>query len=90
MTNTLPINLIQPNSIWCQWCLGHLSTPDLLLFLARSKKALRQNTTPDSPAYIFVKENVCDNAPDGKGTEFLDEEDSSLTRSVHFRTSRSL
>lgn len=31
---------------------------------------------------IFVKENVCEDGPDGKAVEFLDEEDSSLTRWV--------
>lgn len=31
---------------------------------------------------IFVKENVCEDAAWGKGHEFLDPEDSSLTRYV--------
>lgn len=29
---------------------------------------------------IFVKENVCEDLPDGRGREVFDEEDSSLTR----------
>ena len=29
---------------------------------------------------VFVKENCCEDGPGGKAVEFLDEEDSSLTR----------
>jgi protein N-terminal methyltransferase len=61
--------------------LGHISTPDLIELLKSSKKALR-----DEKSLIFVKENTCEDAPGGKGAEFLDEEDSSLTRCVHMRT----
>lgn len=35
-----------------------------------------------SQSFICVKENVCEDHADGSGREFLDEEDSSLTRSV--------
>jgi protein N-terminal methyltransferase len=56
---------------------GHISTPDLVLLLRSSKKALR-----DENSLIFVKENTCENGPRGTGVEFLDEEDSSLTRWV--------
>ncbi|OCF32832.1 hypothetical protein I316_05468 [Kwoniella heveanensis BCC8398] len=64
------------DTIWAQWCLGHMSHVDLINFLKLSKKALREA----DDAYIFVKENCCDDGPDGVGQEFLDEEDSSLTR----------
>nr|XP_018998929.1 uncharacterized protein I203_08534 [Kwoniella mangroviensis CBS 8507]OCF62390.1 hypothetical protein I203_08534 [Kwoniella mangroviensis CBS 8507] len=63
--------------IWCQWCLGHMNHEDLVNFLRKAKKALREG----EDHYIFVKENCCDDAPGGVGQEFLDEEDSSLTRS---------
>ncbi|WVQ76967.1 hypothetical protein IAR50_006646 [Cryptococcus sp. DSM 104548] len=62
--------------IWCQWCLGHMNHPDLVAFLRRARAALR---SPDS--FIFVKENCCDEGPGGIPQEFMDEEDSSLTRS---------
>ncbi|WVF70645.1 hypothetical protein IAT40_005438 [Kwoniella sp. CBS 6097] len=65
------------DTIWAQWCLGHMSHADLINFLKLSKKALREA----DDAYIFVKENCCDDGPEGVGQEFLDEEDSSLTRS---------
>ena len=64
--------------IWCQWTLGHLSNPDLVLFLARAGRALRG---PES--VIVVKENVCaeiEGSTDG-GAVF-DDQDSSLTRCV--------
>ncbi|KAG2054646.1 hypothetical protein BDR06DRAFT_954910 [Suillus hirtellus] len=60
--------------IWCQWCLGHLRDDDLVLFLQRSKKALR-----DARSLIVVKENIC-----GKQDEpvtVFDEQDSTFTRS---------
>ncbi|WWD17619.1 hypothetical protein CI109_102060 [Kwoniella shandongensis] len=63
--------------IWCQWCLGHMNHPDLVAFLKKAQAALRQS----QDSYIFVKENCCDDAPGGEAQEFLDEEDSSLTRS---------
>jgi len=62
--------------IWCQWCLGHLTNPDLVAFLKRCHESL--NDHPRS--LIVVKENVCSNAPDGSAQENFDEEDSSLTR----------
>lgn len=66
-------------SIWCQWCLGHLSTPDLIIFFQAAKKALK-SSAPD--ALIIVKENLCPDQPkDGlKGSVVFDDEDSSLTR----------
>jgi hypothetical protein len=36
----------------------------------------------DEGSLIIVKENTCEDGPDGTAKEFLDEEDSSLTRYV--------
>jgi protein N-terminal methyltransferase len=64
---------------------------DLVTFLRRSRAALRGSSTDASmseacdggyDSLIFVKENVCEDGPGGKAVEFLDEEDSSLTRWV--------
>jgi len=63
--------------IWCQWCLGHLSDVDLVLFLRRCHESLNEN--PKS--VIVVKENICSDAEDGSGQSIFDEQDSSLTRS---------
>ena len=64
--------------IWCQWSLGHLSNPDLVRFLARTKKALR-----DPESVIIVKENVCAEARgSADGGVVFDDQDSSLTRCV--------
>lgn len=72
-----------PNfSIWCQWCLGHMNHADLVDFLRRARAALREDDE-DRQSYIFVKENCCDDGPGGIPQEFMDEEDSSLTRYVH-------
>lgn len=54
---------------------------DLVAFLRRARKTLREETTD---SYIFVKENVCEDM-NGQPREFLDEEDSSLTRWVASR-----
>lgn len=43
--------------------------------MKRSKAALRDETS-----LIVVKENTCEDNADGTPREFLDEEDSSLTR----------
>ncbi|WVR06113.1 hypothetical protein IAU60_003143 [Kwoniella sp. DSM 27419] len=65
------------DAIWAQWCLGHMNHPDLIAFLRASRAALKDR----DDAYVFVKENCCDDQADGAAQEFLDEEDSSLTRS---------
>ena len=64
--------------IWCQWSLGHLSDPDLVLFLVRAKHALR-----DQESVIVVKENVCGEI-EGLTHKYavFDDQDSSLTRWV--------
>ena len=73
--------------IWCQWCLGHLSDPDLITFFRQCKKALRGNTNDvntltrkGSPAVIIVKENLCLDAEDGGPDQSYDPEDASFTR----------
>lgn len=60
--------------IWCQWCLGHLKDDDLVQFLQRSKKALR-----DVRSLIVVKENVC--REQNEPATVFDEQDSTFTRS---------
>ncbi|EIN07311.1 methyltransferase domain-containing protein [Punctularia strigosozonata HHB-11173 SS5] len=78
--------------IWCQWCLGHLSDPELIQFLGRAVGALRDRNQAagENPSCIVVKENLCrDFGEDGVEAEsgkrgprtVFDEEDSSLTRS---------
>lgn len=54
---------------------------DLVAFLRRAHAALREDDE-DRQSYIFVKENCCDDGPGGIPQEFMDEEDSSLTRYV--------
>ena len=64
--------------IWCQWSLGHLSDPDLVLFLVRAKQALR-----DPESVIVVKENVCGEIEGSTHRHAVfDDQDSSLTRWV--------
>ena len=64
--------------IWCQWSLGHLSNPDLVLFLARAGRALR-----DPESVIIVKENICIEIEGStNGGAVFDDQDSSLTRWV--------
>ncbi|KAF9535299.1 AdoMet dependent proline di-methyltransferase-domain-containing protein [Crepidotus variabilis] len=68
--------------IWCQWCLGHLSNPDLVAFLKRCKEALNQeDEVGRKRSLIGVKENLCYDGANGEPLEIFDEEDSSLTRS---------
>lgn len=66
--------------VWCQWCLGHLSDPDLAAFLRRSRAALRDPEKGRS--LIVVKENLCSDNADGSACVVFDAEDSSLTRWV--------
>ncbi|TDL24765.1 hypothetical protein BD410DRAFT_60326 [Rickenella mellea] len=69
--------------IWCQWCLGHLSDPDLVEFFLRARKSLRsaKKGTGDFEGLIIVKENTCSEKPPGTPTVRFDAQDSSLTRS---------
>lgn len=71
--------------IWCQWCLGHLSDPELVDFFKRCKLALRPPISADderTQSLIIVKENTCFDKPDGSANTVFDEEDSSVTRYV--------
>lgn len=61
----------QYDLIWNQWCLGHLTDKQLLLYLERCKKAL----TTDG--WVIVKENMGTNA---NGEDVFDQQDSSVTR----------
>lgn len=61
--------------IWCQWCLGSLSDADLVTFLRRSQRSLRDPTR----SLIIVKENCCYD-DDGQPTSVFDDTDSSITR----------
>ncbi|KAF8509260.1 AdoMet dependent proline di-methyltransferase-domain-containing protein [Gautieria morchelliformis] len=63
--------------VWCQWCLGHLSDEDLVLFFHRAKASLRST----SESLIVVKENLCRDQEDGGPRTVYDPQDSSLTRS---------
>ncbi|CAK9784627.1 DUF858-domain-containing protein [Cutaneotrichosporon oleaginosum] len=81
-----PETAVEYDVVWCQWCLGHMSHAELVAFLRRAKAALRAPQMGESEdaggaPLIVVKENCCEDGPGGRADEFLDEEDSSLTRS---------
>ncbi|KAG1756717.1 alpha-N-methyltransferase NTM1 [Suillus paluster] len=61
--------------IWCQWCLGHLKDDDLVDFLQRSKKALR-----NAKSVVVVKENLCREQAN-EPMSIFDDQDSTFTRS---------
>lgn len=63
---------------WCQWCLGHLSDPDLVEFLKKARRSLRN----PGRGLVVVKENLCSEV-DGEPRTVFDPEDSSLTRPVY-------
>lgn len=62
--------------IWLQWVAGHLGQDDLVAFLQRCQKALREGPAEDR-AFIVLKENVISAKEDA-----FDETDSSLVRCV--------
>lgn len=64
--------------IWCQWCLGHLSDPELIDFFKRAKQALRS----PSESFIVVKENLYQDGPGNMPQVVFHDQDSSLTRSM--------
>ncbi len=84
--------------VWIQWCLQHLSDPDLLAFLRRCRSALKEardaSSAPSSAKHLlneedelsggmlFVKENVCGEEADGTERSIWDDEDHSITRST--------
>ena len=57
------------DAFWCQWVLGQLTEPDLILFLQRCRSALAPG------GLIFFKENMAS----GNDVEF-DERDNAWTR----------
>lgn len=68
--------------ILIQWCIGHLSDPQLIELLQRSTRALRRSETGQVKGFVILKENTCkDSEPDGK---VFDTDDSSITRFVPF------
>lgn len=67
--------------VMVQWCIGHLSDSELVAFLQRSRRALRQRADGICEGYIIVKENVCKDTDGGGVGRIFDEDDSSITRS---------
>lgn len=68
--------------IWCQWCLGHLTDEDLVLFLKRCRDAVRLSENGfELDGVIIVKENICSETLPGVARKNFDELDSSFTRS---------
>ena len=71
--------------IWNQWCVGHLTDAQLVVYLQRCKDGLKKTTEGQetSKSCIVVKENL---STDPKHKDLYDDEDSSVTRSdVNFR-----
>ena len=57
--------------IWNQWCLGHLTDAQLVMYLGKCGSALKDG------GMVIVKENMSTN-----GEDVFDELDSSVTRHV--------
>jgi protein N-terminal methyltransferase len=68
------------NVIWNQWCLGHLTDAQLVVYLRRCKDGLvpAKDGEKVSKSWIVVKENMSTNI---RLEDIYDEEDSSVTRS---------
>jgi protein N-terminal methyltransferase len=65
--------------VMIQWCIGHLSDEQLVEFLKRCRKALREGEN-GTEGYIMLKENICKDT-DGEGAgQLFDDDDSSITR----------
>lgn len=66
--------------IWNQWCVGHLTDAQLVVYLQRCKAGLVQPKEGEevSKSWIIVKENL---STDIHHKDIYDEEDSSVTRS---------
>lgn len=66
--------------IWNQWCLGHLTDAQLVVYLERCKQGLKPATEGQDTfrSCIIVKENM---STDIKHKDIYDDEDSSVTRS---------
>lgn len=67
-----PVEGVQYDLIWTQWCLGHLTDDQLVQYLKLCKSVLK----PDD-GLIVIKENISIN-----DTDNFDETDSSVTRLV--------
>lgn len=61
--------------IWNQWCLGHLTDMQLIEYLEKCGRALKED------GWIVVKENLSTAI---SGEDLFDEIDSSVTRYVRF------
>jgi protein N-terminal methyltransferase len=68
------------NVIWNQWCLGHLTDAQLVMYLERCKEGLVKPKAEGekAEAWIVVKENL---STDIHHKDIYDDEDSSVTRS---------
>lgn len=67
--------------IWNQWCLGHLTDAQLIIYLKRCKDGLVTTAEENGKreyGWIIVKENM---STDVRKRDIYDEEDSSVTRS---------
>jgi protein N-terminal methyltransferase len=66
--------------IWNQWCVGHLTDAQLVVYLRRCMEGLVKpgDTEENRQAWIVVKENI---SPNIHHKDIYDEEDSSVTRS---------
>lgn len=71
---------IEYDLIWTQWCLGHLTDSQLVDYLQLCKTVLKPDT-----GVIVIKENLSTGSVD-----MFDNEDSSVTRSVHTLTSAAI
>lgn len=67
--------------VMIQWCIGHLSDAELVDFLKRSRKSLREGPK-GCEGYIILKENTCKDSEGDDLGRIFDEDDSSTTRSV--------
>lgn len=61
---------------------GHLSDDELVAFLERSRRALRQSADGTCEGFIVLKENVCKDTDGNGDSRLFDDEDSSITRCV--------
>lgn len=59
---------------------GHLSDDELVAFLQRSQRALRQKPDGTCEGFIVIKENVCKDTDGAGAARLFDEDDSSITR----------
>lgn len=65
-----PVEGIQYDLVWIQWCVGYLTDEQLVAFLMRCRQAF----SPEK-GMIVVKENISTS-----GSDYFDTTDSSLTR----------